>query len=64
MPQRQADIGATAWTPTKPMWAGTRFVYRRLGADAGVPVMLCTTWARSWATGIHGSSTASPPSIQ
>lgn len=42
MPQRQAgDIGATYQdAPTKSInVGGTRFVYRRLGADAGVPVI-------------------------
>lgn len=42
VPQRQAgDIGATYQdAPTKSInVGGTRFVYRRLGADAGVPVI-------------------------
>ncbi|MDF9808966.1 hypothetical protein ACFYT5_00525 [Streptomyces anulatus] len=39
---------------------GVNFAYRQLGPD-DVPLILLNHLPRSWTTGIHGSSTDSPP---
>ena len=38
--------------------SGTKFAYRQLGADSGVPVIF---WPRNWTGGIRESSTALHP---
>lgn len=67
MPQRQAgDIGATYQdAPTKSInVGGTRFVYRRLGADAGVPVIFLHHLGAVLDNWDPRVVDASPPSIQ
>ena len=59
-------MGGTSYqnAPTKSVSVdGTRFVYRELGIDSGVPVIFVNHLAANLDNWDPASSTASPPSI-